>query len=476
MISQTFEWFNDSPPDMPVRSRLNPLRPIGRGTGLVQSLPSYIHHLAASHRLPTWTLVCRIIAPQFSRKTVATKHGHCDLFGNMGASTLGNNQTAAEAVGIVEELTSVAGLDALTLLKFGKSVAGPLIRPKQAWCSECLSEFQEKKHGVYQPLLWSIRDVNACPLHGVELKTRCSVCAKEHKPLTRYAWNGCCPRCNNRLGGNRETQPATDWEVRVAQTAADAIVGVQELECPAESTYFAANMEKLCLSFADGNLSKLGRQIQIHHSNIRDWIVLKQLPSLSSLLRLSAVFGVPVTDWVTKSIEFTATSFSALDSAAPKRPLRRCHLPAVRAKLEFLINTDQFPPSSLAEICRGLGTEQSFIARKYPDLARTLIDRRAQYLTIKKQIGRQFTRLLVESTFNKLLCDGIRPTATQMAKALPRGIVLRDRNALEEYNRLRAELGEEFRAIQTDLAAPALPNSSKSPDGKNKVARAVLEP
>ncbi len=38
-------------------------------------------------------------------------------------------------------------------------------------------------------------------------------------------------------------------------------------------TNFPANGEKLCLSFADGSLSKLARQIQIHHSNIRDWMV-----------------------------------------------------------------------------------------------------------------------------------------------------------------------------------------------------------
>jgi hypothetical protein len=263
--------------------------------------------------------------------------------------------------------------------------------------------------------------------------------------------------------------------MRIAQKAADAIAALQELKCPAESSYFPANAEKLCLLFADGNLSKLARQIQIHHSNIRDWMVQKQSPSLSSLLRLSAVFGIPVLDWVTKPIEFTATCFSELGSAAPKRPLRRCDLPAVHAALKSLIKADQFPPSSFAEICRGLGTEQSFISRKYPDLARTLIERRAQYLTIKKQIGRQFTKLLVESTFNKLLCDGIRPTSTQMAKALPRGIALRDRNALEEYNRLKAELGEEFRAIQTDLAASAIPISSESSDGKNKMAGAVLE-
>jgi hypothetical protein len=105
---------------------------------------------------------------------------------------------------------------------------------------------------------------------------------------------------------------------------------------------------------------------------------------------------------------------------------------------------------SLADICRGLETEQSFIARKYPDPARTLIERRAEYLTIKKQIGRQFTKFLVQSAFNKLLCDGIRPTATQMAKALPGGIAFQTGMPWKNSIRLRAELGEEFQAIQID--------------------------
>jgi hypothetical protein len=90
--------------------------------------------------------------------------------------------------------------------------------------------------------------------------------------------------------------------LRLAQKAADAIAALQGLKGPAESSCFPANMEKLFLSFADANLSKLARQIQIqiHHSNIRDWIMQKQSPSLSSLLRLSAVFCVPVLEWVTK--------------------------------------------------------------------------------------------------------------------------------------------------------------------------------
>ena len=37
MTDGAFDWFNDFPVEMPVRSRLNPVSPMGRGTSLVQS-------------------------------------------------------------------------------------------------------------------------------------------------------------------------------------------------------------------------------------------------------------------------------------------------------------------------------------------------------------------------------------------------------------------------------------------------------
>ena len=66
----------------------------------------------------------------------------------------------------------------------------------------------------------------------------------------------------------------------------------------------------------------------------------------------------------------------------------------------------------------------------------------------------------MESTLNKLLCDGLLThlyangeTGTEWGRAP-------ESDSLDEYKRLRAELGEEFRAIQTDLTASPLPNSS----------------
>jgi len=371
----------------------------------------------------------------------------------------------------MEGLTGVRGLIDLTLLKLGKAVRGAVIRPKQVWCSDCLVGFAKHDSGIYQPLLWSMRDVNACPTHQSKLETQCPSCGKSHRPLTRYRWDGCCPQCDTPLAGT--SQPADLWELRVAQRAAEALINLQALHCPIDRSCFASNMRRLCASFSGGNLSELARQIQIHHSNIRDWMSEKQVPSLSSLLRLSAVFEVPVLGWLIQSIDLSPRSFFGVRPATAKPRLRRCDSLAVRQELDTLVKEHQFPPPSFATICKKLGTEQTFVARKFPDHARALIDRRKQYLAIKQQMRRQFTKLVVKSTFNRLLCDGLRPTWRKMAKCLPEGIALREQCALEEFKKLRSELAAEFHAVQTAKASEA---ASTGTTGKNKVAAAVLDP
>ena len=470
MNEEIFESFIDKPVQVPSRSHLNPVCQIGSETGMVQSLPSYIHHVAASHSLPTWVLACRILAPCFTRPTVATARGHCDLFGAMGTSTVGNNRTAAEMVAILEQLTSVAGLGSSTLLKFGTAVAGPLIRPRQAWCSACLVDFRRMHHGVYQPLFWSIRDVNACPIHSIRLETECPNCFKAHRPLTRYRWNGNCPRCNKQFDQGRPRQ-ASDWELRVARRAVEAIGALQQLKTPFNSSNFSTNIQELTTCFSGGNSAKLARQIRVHHSNIHEWGTAKQLPSLSSLFRVSATFEIPALDWIQKRIQFSARSFERLLPVDAKQPFRRRNLMKLRGDLQTQTNSDQSPPRSFAQICKDLGTEQTFMARKFPELAQVFIKRRKQYLWIKKQAAGQFEKLVVRATFDNLLCSGIRPTSTQMAKALPRGIALRDRDALNEFNRLRSELSTKL----PEIVGPTRRYATRV-DAKNTVAAPGSEP
>src|SRR5437773_2093691 len=97
------EW-DESPVFVPPRTRLYRLEPIGLETPMVECLSSYIHRLAEAHGLPTWVLVCRELAPRFRRKSILASNGHCDLFGKVGMTINGNNNTALEAIAILEAL------------------------------------------------------------------------------------------------------------------------------------------------------------------------------------------------------------------------------------------------------------------------------------------------------------------------------------------------------------------------------------
>jgi hypothetical protein len=57
-------------PSMPPRSTLYPLKPIGVGTSLVESLTSYITRLAEAHCLFPGILMGKVIAPLVQQNPV----------------------------------------------------------------------------------------------------------------------------------------------------------------------------------------------------------------------------------------------------------------------------------------------------------------------------------------------------------------------------------------------------------------------
>ena len=69
---------------VPPRSRLYCLEPVGVGTGMVESLTSYIARLAAAHSLKLSTFVIKILAPMSTRKGAAGISGRHDLLPHLG--------------------------------------------------------------------------------------------------------------------------------------------------------------------------------------------------------------------------------------------------------------------------------------------------------------------------------------------------------------------------------------------------------
>jgi len=443
------EW-DESPTLVPPRTRLYQLDPIGHGTAMVECLSSYIHRLAEAHGLPTWVLVCRELAPQFRRMSILASNGHCDLFGNLGMTINGNNDTAREAIGILHHLTGQTELSFLTFCRLGSLVAEHrILHRAQVWCPECLEQWRKSGNPVYQPLIWTLSPLKTCPTHGCSLEDRCPECGRGHVPLGRYRWNGLCPRCSSWLGkARRDDRPrgkpsVSAWHAFVAGALARFMVDLQSLPDGVPRATFASNVMDLVRNRFGGNYSALARALRIHRSTAFDWANGKHRPAPASLVALAYCFGGEAMDWIigrpSPAQTHDTRPIEPMVSKSMRRPLRRHRPEIVRAHLSSAMHSAELPPPSLTAICKQLGVNQTVAKRLCPDLAAKIMSRYRLFRAEGKRTRETFRKTVVESAVNQLLAEGLTLSYNQLSKVLPPGVTARDRLVRCEFQRLRAE-------------------------------------
>ncbi|WP_429890526.1 TniQ family protein [Gottfriedia acidiceleris] len=79
-----------------------------------------------------------------------------------------------------------------------------LINNYRKWCTSCLEELKIKGDEIYEPLIWSIKDIEFCDKHQVKLEDRCPKCDKKLQFLHRDYSVGHCQYCFTWLGSNYE--------------------------------------------------------------------------------------------------------------------------------------------------------------------------------------------------------------------------------------------------------------------------------
>jgi hypothetical protein len=190
---------------IPPRSKLYSLEPVGVGTGMVESLTSYIARLAEAHNLKLSTFVSRVLSPLSKLTGVAGIGGHHDVLRHLGASLNGTGSTSAECVKILESLTLRRLLRELTL-RFTKGWLSDraLLSLNQKWCPQCLHEWKRRGDTVYYPLLWQLEAVRTCSVHATLLRSHCLQCGATHRPLGKHLILGHCPACAARRERNAE--------------------------------------------------------------------------------------------------------------------------------------------------------------------------------------------------------------------------------------------------------------------------------
>lgn len=167
---------NITPCQVPPRTRLSHLPPIGVGSAEVECLTSYIARLAAAHCISPRELLHRAILAPAGKASVYFKYS-----GSFTACTInGAGELAELSVGRLRQLTLQHGLCYTTFLVWRDVFKyKQVLRSTRAWCSSCYSEQLAEKRYVYDPLIWSVKAILMCIRHQELLRWLCPHCGRK---------------------------------------------------------------------------------------------------------------------------------------------------------------------------------------------------------------------------------------------------------------------------------------------------------
>jgi transcriptional regulator with XRE-family HTH domain len=298
-----YEHWSLAIPNLPPRSRLYSLPPIGVGTPQVESLTSYVMRLAEAHAVSPGTLIRQEI---LSGLADGPKRPYFTALHSLNGMGLSFEQW----VSLLEKLTVRSDLNVLTLLPW-KSVfaSAGILRRQRAWCIDCYQEYREHGQTAYDSLLWTIGPITVCPQHETFLQKYCPHCQHRLLLLSAYARPGVCSYCNGWLGGGPsirrqdESKRGIEDQLWIAQVVGDLLaLGNIKHKIPRNRARLRSNIDRAIADWANGNRLLFCRVARIPDKTVMEWLNGDCLPSLALLIRLSQNLRVPLTRFLLEEI------------------------------------------------------------------------------------------------------------------------------------------------------------------------------
>lgn len=450
-----------APLTIPPRSRLFRLEPVGIGTDETESLTGYVTRLAEAHGVSTRDLVMHEILPFLGREHLAATHnaGLLSAFWRNETRALNGTRTLARnLVRVLETLTGRQNLRFLTLLTWSDVLpVQHLQRPSRAWCPACYEEWRQQGQVVYEPLLWTLVVVTACPRHRQRLRLVCPYpdCGRPSPWLGPRSRPGHCAHCGRWLGEAGEAGPTEDFvisaeEVRVqawiGRAVGELIAAAADLATPPRQAQVRRAVTASVGTLTGGNRRAWARRMGLGMETAVNWYWGESRPSLWFLLQMCSRLGTtPLRFLGGGSASTSLTSDEGpLPPELPHRPPWG-HKPidqaAVRAFLEAVLAAEALPPPSLREVAERLGHTTNNLRHHFPALCQAIS---ARFLSYQMTQGRQTREGVgdeVRRAALRLHGQGVYPSACRVAPLLSRPDAMRSRPAREAWHEALRELG-----------------------------------
>jgi TniQ len=438
-------------PDIPRRSRLYSLPPLGLNSSLVESLTSYIGRLAYEHHLEVGTLIQYTIAPILGKRYIAEdKSRSVSSFLRFAGPMNGNSIMASDWVGALESLTLRADLAFLTLLVGANALSQrDLLQPVRQWCPLCYEGWRSQGATVYEPLLWSINGITICPEHCQPLERCCPRCSS---PLPWLAWRsrpGYCSSCGRWLGRASGHSQVEEKERFTAETVGAFLAQLPQLPLSVPREGVIRSLRDLIAATTGGNIAAFSRSLGLPRTTLWELVQGYFPPSLPFLLQLCYQFRLSLLQFLSgiKREDIAPAAAPLSQEQIRKRDLRRpLDREKVQKALEDILADRQCMPLSTREVARRLGYPVRTIKEYFPMQCREIARRYAEYR--KQQGQRRITDLRLR--IHEAACDVhgqmLTPTYRRVGTVLNTPGCFREREArralLASCSRLEGDVAD----------------------------------
>ena len=406
---------NFQSPDLSPRTGLYPLPPVGVGTGLIESLTSYITRLAQAHDVSTNTLLAKYLRFHVLRAklagTLETREEWKRHFLEDAHTLNGMTERVSDWIFALEESTGVGNLRYLTMAVWkGIFSSQGLLRSRRAWCAACFHEWQASGQVFYEPLLWALADVSLCLIHQRTLTQSCPHCGGRPHVLRPRSRPGCCPLCNQWLGSENHHEPdsssdAVSDRTRFMSEGIARLLAIAPLlqQLPSKDIVWA-NLQGCVRDLAGGNASVFARTAGLSTCAPIFWFTERKLPAFTTLNRLCYRLGIPVSRLLTERLsagdpdwENARKAVMQYERSAPPnkvdRPVfpPRDSAPAIvsdrRIKGSLQCALRERPVPTMKEIAWRLGIAPLRIYSHFPGFHKTLQQARLSHLEAAAKVA-----------------------------------------------------------------------------------------
>jgi hypothetical protein len=436
-----YESWNIEMPCMSTRSQLYNLEPIGMGTGCAESLTSYIARLAVAHSLTPAVLLGRTLAPfmdknyclQGDARPGARRSPLGNSFGEYAKAINGIGVIAKDWVIALQNLTLRSDLNFLTMIPWADVFTNRnLLRSSRRWCPSCYHDWRGDGQQIYEPLLWTFRDLEVCAKHQRRLISQCQHCDHKLPWLGRCSQPGYCSKCGEWLGTSLDQvsndTPILDyelkWQIWVAKNLEEMIMAATHLPPPPKER--TAKAISICINQAsDGIMNRFARLIGKRKNTAWGWQHGQAQIPIDDLLRICYRVGVPLVDFlytevfVLKDVELLPTlAFASGVKTINRQPPSTLDRETTERSLRTILKDQR--PAPMKTVATQLNINKRSLYRHFPELCRAILARHKKHREISHHQLQSRHQKHVKQTISMLRANGIYPSRRRVAAVIDR--------------------------------------------------------